>query len=84
MLVSACHTITLILYLLKTQIPLASGKKGIFNHFFLVGNDLTQAVARVFTSKVLMLFQYGSRAINTLKGQLCGKKLAYLETDLWF
>lgn len=51
---------------------------------FRTWNHLTNAVVRVFPSKVLMLFQYGSGAINTLEGQLCGKKLAYLGTDLWY
>lgn len=49
-----------------------------------MGNHLTNAVARVFPSKVLMLFQCGSGAINTLKAQLRGKKLACLGTDLWY
>lgn len=50
---------------------------------------MANAVVRVFPSKVLMLmlFQYGRGAINTPKGQLRGKKLAYLGThlgtDLW-
>lgn len=81
-LIEACCTMALILCLLKKQMPLSSQKLG--NYFFRTGNHLTNAAVRIFPSKVLMSFQYGSGAINTLKGQLRGKKLAYLGTDLWY
>lgn len=49
---------------------------------FRTGNHLTSTVVRVCPSKILVSFQYGSGAINTLKGHQHGGKLAYLETDL--
>jgi len=38
------------------------------------GEPLDQCCSQGFPLKVLMLLQYGSGAINTLKGQISGKK----------
>lgn len=56
------------------------------NYSFRTGNHLTSAVVKVSPSKVKMLLQHRGEAINTLKGQLHGKKQVYLGTDLryWF